>query len=166
MYNFFYKRHSFRANRDSTNSGSSLNIPTAASNTNSTTLMDTVAHANASPNFLQQPQYSSNNSLSLHRIAVQPRGNSLQRSQSEAQPDSGQLPERAMSIHSASRPFGLAETQFGRGRRNVRRPSACVATFRGTGRNGLVVGEKRKRWMMFEKDEGFWWGCSKKKVVS
>ncbi|KAI6227537.1 Non-specific serine/threonine protein kinase [Aphelenchoides fujianensis] len=146
MYGFFYKRQSFRANRDSTNSGSSLNIPTAIaggqvagpsgiaaehSHHHSPSMHPhNLAHSPAMSSVSPQPPAGSQNSLSLHRIAVHPRGSSLQRSQSEAHPEQQQLPERAMSLHSASRPFLLGDS---RGRRScgTRRPSACVPAMRG-----------------------------------
>ncbi|KAI6206590.1 Non-specific serine/threonine protein kinase [Aphelenchoides besseyi] len=84
MYGFFYKRQSFRAHgRDSTNSGSSLTAPG-----------------------IHLDHHS------LHRMVVQPRNNSLQRSQSEAQPESqNSIPAARM-----------------RSRRSIgtRRPSACI----------------------------------------
>lgn len=133
MYNFFYKRQSFRSNRDSSNNNSlgssSLNIPTAVSGvaTSSHAVNDSMdSGGQLAPSTLHaaSPAPSQHSTLSLHRIAVQTRGNSLQRSHSEAQPENS-LPERAMSIHLGAQ----------LGRRNVpRRPSACVS-YRGGGKH-------------------------------
>lgn len=137
MYGFFYKRQSFRSNRDSSNNNSlgssSLNIPTAVGNIAPHVGNDSMdsggqlapsSHHHGGSSLHGQAAPTQHSMLSLHRIAVQTRGNSLQRSNSEAQPEGGQLPERAMSIHLGA--------QLGR-RRAPRRPSACVASFRGTG---------------------------------
>lgn len=128
LYGLFYKRQSFRSNRDSSNNNSlgssSLNIPTAVGVQHPMNdSMDSASGAHPATCVPTHP--STHSALSLHRIAVQPRsgGSFLQRSHSEAQPEPGQLPERAMSIHLGAH---LASRH-----RKHRRPSACVPGFRG-----------------------------------